>query len=128
MASLQASIIGSARFRVANIRNGQGQVHFWLMFIGVNLTFFPMHFLGLQGMPRRIPDYPDAFAFFNQIASYGAYLGYGATLWFVLVALYTVCFGKRVGPDYWNTGGSTLEWTVSSPPPFHAFETLPRVK
>ncbi len=105
-----------------------GQVHFWLMFIGVNLTFFPMHFLGLQGMPRRIPDYPDAFAFFNQIASYGAYLGYGATLWFVLVALYTVCFGKRVGPDYWNTGGSTLEWTVSSPPPFHAFETLPRVK
>ena len=105
-----------------------GQVHFWLMFVGVNLTFFPMHFLGLQGMPRRIPDYPDAFQHWNMVASYGAYISYASTLWFVLVALYTVCFGKRVGADYWNTGGTTLEWTVSSPPPFHAFETLPRVK
>src|SRR5882762_509860 len=90
-----------------------GKLHFWLTFIGVNLTFFPMHFLGLAGMPRRVPDYPDAFAGWNEVASIGAYISYAATLWFVGVALYTVFAGKRVGANYWGEGATTLEWTVT---------------
>ena len=105
-----------------------GKVHFWLFFIGANVTFFPMHFLGMAGMPRRIPDYPDAYAYWNQVASYGSFIGGIAALWFVLVVIYTVLRGKRVGPDYWNTGGSTLEWTLPSPPPFHQFEQLPIIR
>ncbi|MDZ5647317.1 MULTISPECIES: cytochrome c oxidase subunit I [Nitrospirillum] len=103
-------------------------LHFWTTFIGVNLIFFPQHFLGLQGMPRRIPDYPDAFHMWNQISSIGAYISFGSTLFFVVMALYTLMFGRRVGADYWNTGETTLEWTLSSPPPFHQFEVLPRIK
>ncbi|HEX3064037.1 MAG TPA: cytochrome c oxidase subunit I [Dongiaceae bacterium] len=105
-----------------------GKIHFWVTFIGVNLTFFPMHFLGLAGMPRRIPDYPDAFAGWNNIASIGAYISYAGTIWFVGVVLYTVFAGKRVGANYWGEGATTLEWTVSSPPPFHSYEELPVVK
>ena len=105
-----------------------GKIHFWVTFIGVNLTFFPMHFLGMAGMPRRIPDYPDAFAGWNHIASIGAYISYAGTLWFLAVALYTVFAGRRVGANYWGEGATTLEWTVSSPPPFHSFEELPIVK
>ncbi|NDC57011.1 MAG: cytochrome c oxidase subunit I, partial [Alphaproteobacteria bacterium] len=105
-----------------------GQIHFWTTFIGVNLTFFPMHFLGLQGMPRRIPDYPDAFAGWNEIASIGAYISGGSTLLFVGLAIYTLVAGRKVAEaNYWKHG-ETLEWHVSSPPPFHQFETLPRVK
>lgn len=105
-----------------------GKLHFWVTFIGVNLTFFPMHFLGLAGMPRRIPDYPDAFAGWNAIASVGAIISYAGTIWFVLVALYTVFAGRRVGANYWGEGATTLEWTVSSPPPFHSYDELPVVK
>jgi cytochrome c oxidase subunit 1 len=105
-----------------------GKIHFWVTFIGVNLTFFPMHFLGMAGMPRRIPDYPDAFAGWNHVASIGSYISYAGTLWFVGIALYTVFAGKRVGANYWGEGATTLEWTVSSPPPFHSFEELPVVK
>ena len=105
-----------------------GQVHFWLTFIGVNLTFFPMHFLGLAGMPRRIPDYPDAFAGPNYWASIGAMISITATVWFVGVALYTIFFGRKVGANYWNTDVHTLEWTLPSPPPFHQFENLPVIK
>ena len=104
-----------------------GKLHFWLTFIGVNLTFFPMHFLGLQGMPRRIPDYPDAFAGWNYIASIGAMVSFSATLLFVAIAIYTLVWGKKVSGNYWGEGANTLEWTVSSPPPFHTFETLPKV-
>ncbi|MBI1274025.1 MAG: cytochrome c oxidase subunit I [Alphaproteobacteria bacterium] len=104
-----------------------GQIHFWLTFIGVNLTFFPMHFLGLQGMPRRIPDYPDAFAGWNEVASIGSYISGGATVLFVFIAFYTLLAGKKVSANYWESG-ETLEWTVSSPPPFHTFETLPRMR
>jgi cytochrome c oxidase subunit 1 len=105
-----------------------GKIHFWVTFIGVNLTFFPMHFLGLAGMPRRIPDYPDAFAGWNEVASVGAMISYAGTIWFVLVALYTVFAGKKVGANYWGEGATTLEWTVSSPPPFHSYDELPVVK
>jgi cytochrome c oxidase subunit I len=105
-----------------------GQVHFWMTFAGVNLTFFPQHFLGLAGMPRRIPDYPDAYAGWNMISSLGAYLSFAATLLFVGIALYTITRGQRVGASYWGDSATTLEWTVSSPPPFHQFNELPRVK
>ncbi len=105
-----------------------GKVHFWLTFIGVNLTFFPQHFLGAAGMPRRYPDYPDVFAGWNALSSYGAYLSFAASLLFVGIALYTVFAGKRVGANYWEEEADTLEWTLSSPPPFHQFETLPRVR
>lgn len=104
-----------------------GKLHFWLTFIGVNLTFFPMHFLGLQGMPRRIPDYPDAFAGWNYVASIGAMISFSSTILFVFIAIYTLTKGKKVSGNYWGEGAQTLEWTVSSPPPFHTFETLPKV-
>jgi cytochrome c oxidase subunit I len=105
-----------------------GKIHFWVTFIGVNLTFFPMHFLGLAGMPRRIPDYPDAFAGWNFVASIGAFISYAGTIWFVFVVLYTIFAGKKVGANYWGEGATTLEWTVSSPPPFHSYDELPVVK
>ncbi|MBI3441841.1 MAG: cytochrome c oxidase subunit I [Proteobacteria bacterium] len=105
-----------------------GQLHFYLTFIGVNLVFFPQHFLGLQGMPRRIPDYPDAFAYWNMVSSYGAYLVGAATVFFVGIAIYTLVAGKKVGANYWGSGATTLEWMVSSPPPFHQFEIQPIVK
>ncbi len=105
-----------------------GQLHFWTTFIGVNLTFFPMHFLGLAGMPRRYVDYPPAFEGWNQVASYGAFISYASTLWFVGMVLWTLAFGKRVANNPWGAGATTLEWTVSSPPPFHTFDELPVIK
>ncbi|MEO0391749.1 MAG: cytochrome c oxidase subunit I [Pseudomonadota bacterium] len=105
-----------------------GKLHFWTTFIGVNLLFFPQHFLGLAGMPRRIPDYPDAYAGWNEISSYGAYIAFASTIFFVFVAFYTLFAGKRVGANYWGEGAKTLEWSLSSPPPFHQFEIQPRVR
>jgi cytochrome c oxidase subunit 1 len=105
-----------------------GKLHFWLTFIGVNITFFPMHFLGLSGMPRRYIDYPDAFGPWNHVASYGSYLSFAATIFFVGVVIWTLMAGRKVGDNYWGEGATTLEWTVSSPPPFHTFEELPRIK
>lgn len=104
------------------------KIHFWLFFIGVNVTFFPQHFLGLQGMPRRYPDYPDAFAGWNYISSLGAYLSFAATLWFLVVVAITFIRKKHVPNNPWGEGATTLEWTVSSPPPFHTFDTLPEIK
>jgi cytochrome c oxidase subunit 1 len=105
-----------------------GKIHFWITFIGVNVTFFPMHFLGLAGMPRRIPDYPDAFAGWNYVASIGsAIAGFGA-IFFLFVVFHTLRFGKPAGNNPWGEGAKTLEWTVSSPPPFHTFEKLPVIK
>jgi cytochrome c oxidase subunit 1 len=102
-----------------------GKIHFWVTFIGVNLTFFPQHFLGLAGMPRRIADYPDAFAGWNMVSSIGAFISYAATLFFVFIVFHTLMYGRRVGANYWGESATTLEWQVSSPPPFHTFEELP---
>jgi cytochrome c oxidase subunit I len=104
-----------------------GRVHFWLTFIGVNLTFFPQHFLGLAGMPRRYPDYPEAFAGWNFVSSMGAFIAGLGTLVFLYVLFSTFAFGRRASANYWGEGATTLEWTVSSPPPFHTFEELPQI-
>src|SRR2546429_853426 len=102
-----------------------GQIHFWTTFIGVNLTFFPQHFLGLAGMPRRISDYPDAFAGWNFVSSIGAFISYASTLFFIFIVFHTFAFGKRVGANYWGEGATTLEWSLPSPPPFHSYEEVP---
>jgi cytochrome c oxidase subunit 1 len=105
-----------------------GKIHFWTTFVGVNILFFPMHFAGLAGMPRRIPDYPDAFTPWNHIASMGAYMTFGSTLFFMFIVFYTLFKGKPVPANPWGEGANTLEWTVPSPAPFHTFETQPVVK
>ena len=105
-----------------------GKLHFWLFFIGVNILFFPMHFLGMDGMQRRVPDYADAFAHWNHLASAYGYtiMGVGMIVFFVNV-LYSLFAGPKAADNYWGEGATTLEWTLSSPPPFHQFETLPVV-
>jgi cytochrome c oxidase subunit I len=105
-----------------------GKVHFWLTFIGVNLTFFPQHFLGLSGMPRRYPDYPAAFAGWNFVSSTGAYIGGAAFVVFLYVVFRTLLWGERASSNYWGEGATTLEWTLSSPPPPHSFMELPRIR
>ena len=104
-----------------------GKLHFWTFFIGANLTFFPQHFLGRQGMPRRYIDYPEAFAYWNYISSWGAFLSFASFLFFIGVVFYTLTAGKRVTENnYWNEYADTLEWTLPSPPPEHTFEQLPK--
>ncbi|HKK31426.1 MAG TPA: cytochrome c oxidase subunit I [Alphaproteobacteria bacterium] len=105
-----------------------GKIHFWTTFIGVNLIFFPQHFLGLQGMPRRYIDYPDAMAGWNMVSSIGSYIAFASTLFFIGLLVWTMMNGRRATADYWDTGGTTWEWTVSSPPPFHTFEEVPEFK
>jgi cytochrome c oxidase subunit 1 len=105
-----------------------GKVHFWVSFIGANTIFFPQHFLGLAGMPRRIADYPDAFAGWNYVSSIGAYIfAAGMLVFFVNMAL---AFARRhrAAENPWGPGATTLEWTLPSPPPFHQFDTLPRIR
>jgi cytochrome c oxidase subunit 1 len=109
-----------------------GQIHFWITFFGVNLTFFPMHFLGLSGMPRRIPDYPDAYAGWNALSSFGSYISVvGICCFFVVVAI-TLSSGKnkKCAESPWAVehNSTTLEWLVQSPPAFHTFGELPAVK
>ena len=104
------------------------KLHFTVTFIGVNLVFFPMHFLGLAGMPRRIPDYPDAFAGFNAIASYGSYISAFGVVIFLFTVLHAFMRGEKAADNPWGEGATTLEWTLSSPPPFHQFNELPVVK
>src|SRR5258707_4149692 len=105
-----------------------GKIHFWTTFIGVNMTFFPMHFLGLAGMPRRIAEYPDAFAGWNYVASIGAFISFGSTLFFVFVVFHTLFAGKKAAANPWGEGATTLEWHQPSPPPFHTYEELPVIK
>ncbi|MGF1625850.1 MAG: cytochrome c oxidase subunit I [Alphaproteobacteria bacterium] len=104
-----------------------GKLHFWTTFIGVNMAFFPQHFLGIEGMPRRIIDYTPEFAGWNMISSVGAYISFASTVFFVVVAIWTLRAGRRVGDNYWGVGATSLEWTISSPPPFHTFNELPKI-
>ena len=105
-----------------------GHLHFWIFFIGVNVLFFPMHFLGNSGMPRRYPDYPEAFAYWNGVASFGyAIMAVGVLIFFVNV-IWSLVAGRRAEDNYWGEGATTLEWTLTSPPPYHQFETLPVIK
>jgi cytochrome c oxidase subunit 1 len=105
-----------------------GKIHFWIMFTGVNVTFFPQHFSGLAGMPRRIPDYPDAFAGWNLISSWGSYLSAAGALLFLFIVWRAFAGAARVADNPWGDGATTLEWTLSSPPAFHTFEDLPHIK
>ena len=102
-----------------------GAIHFWLMFVGVNVIFFPQHFLGLQGMPRRYVDYPEAFTYWNRISSYGYLIMLaGMVVFFVLLAEAAIR-RRKAEANPWGIGATTLEWTLSSPPPFHQFNELP---
>jgi cytochrome c oxidase subunit 1 len=103
------------------------KLHFWTMFIGVNLIFFPQHFLGLAGMPRRYIDYPDAFALFNRVSSYGYYITFVAMIIFFYATWEAARKKRPAGDNPWGPGATTLEWTLSSPPPFHQFTTLPKI-
>jgi cytochrome c oxidase subunit 1 len=107
------------------LSEGLGQLHFWTFFIGVNVLFFPMHFLGLQGMPRRIPDYTGEYATYNYVATVGYMIMATSMIVFFANVLMALRSGKPAGDNPWGEGATTLEWTLSSPPPFHQFETLP---
>ena len=102
-----------------------GKTHFWITFIGVNITFFPQHFLGLAGMPRRIIDYPEVFAGWNYVSSIGAYIAGAGTLFFFVMAIRSIFWGEKSVANPWGEGATTLEWTVASPAPFHTFEVPP---
>ncbi|MCJ2015452.1 cytochrome c oxidase subunit I [Methylobacterium sp. J-076] len=104
-----------------------GKLHFWLAFIGANVLFFPMHFLGLAGMPRRYADYPEAFAGWHKVSTYGGHIfGLGMFV-FVIGVVLAFRSKERAADNPWGEGATTLEWTLSSPPPFHQFETLPHI-
>jgi cytochrome c oxidase subunit 1 len=104
-----------------------GRVHFWLTFIGVNLVFFPQHFLGLAGMPRRYADYPDAMAGWNFISSVGSYISAAGLAVFFIAVAEAFVRKRAASANPWGEGATTLEWTLSSPPPYHQFSSLPRI-
>jgi len=106
---------------------GLGKLHFWLSTIFVNLTFFPMHFVGLAGMPRRIPDYALQFSDYNMMATVGAF-GFGfAQLIFLYVVIQAIRSGKKATSQVWENAEG-LEWTLASPAPYHSFTTPPVIK
>jgi cytochrome c oxidase subunit 1 len=104
-----------------------GKWHFWISFVGVNITFFPMHFIGLAGMPRRIPDYALQFADFNAVASVGAYIFGFAQLLFLVLVIKAIRGGKRASREVWESAEG-LEWSIPSPAPYHTFVEPPTVK
>jgi cytochrome c oxidase subunit 1 len=130
----------SPKFDGLTYNDRKGRLHFWGLFIGVNLTFLPMHFLGLQGMPRRIVDYPDAFAGWNLVASAGSILSVVMTAYFISLVCDKFENGKSVSRNGWMKNefiddalawtenaqtNKYIEWSLSSPPQFHAFNKLP---
>ncbi len=104
------------------------KIHFWVFFIGTNLTFFPQHFLGLAGMPRRIPDYPDVYAGWNYWSSIGSYIAGIGAIWFLLLVVEMYVRKRPAGNNPWGEGATTLEWTLPSPAPFHTFEEQPDMR
>lgn len=102
-----------------------GTVHFWLTFIGVNVIFFPQHFLGLQGMPRRYVDYADQFEYFHKISTYGYMITAVGVIVFLVMLIEAFAVRRKAGANPWGDGADTLEWTLSSPPPFHQFPEPP---
>jgi cytochrome c oxidase subunit 1 len=104
------------------------KLHFWIAFIGANVLFFPMHFTGLSGMPRHYVDYPDAFAGWNRISSYGSYIFAFGLLVFFYGVIEAFASKRKAENSPWGEGATTLEWTLPSPPPFHQFETLPVIE
>jgi cytochrome c oxidase subunit 1 len=102
-----------------------GRWHFWLTFISFNVTFMPMHWLGLLGMPRRVATYDPQFQFFNDVASIGSFVLAGSTLLLIANMLYSFKNGPKAGNNPW--GARTLEWQISSPPPYYNFKTIPAV-
>jgi cytochrome c oxidase subunit 1 len=105
-----------------------GAAHFWITFVGVNVIFFPQHFLGLQGMVRRYVDYPDAFAYWNLVSSWGYVITLVGVGVFLVVLAEAAIRRRKAEANPWGEGATTLEWTLSSPPPFHQFNELPVVK
>jgi cytochrome c oxidase subunit 1 len=103
-------------------------LHFWVFFVGVNMIFFPQHFLGYQGMPRRYPDYAPAFEHWNTLSSWGYVVMASSMVIFFVNVFWSLGWGKKAEGNYWGEGATTLEWTLSSPPPFHQFETLPVIE
>ena len=103
-----------------------GRLHFWLSFVGVNVTFFPQHWIGLAGMPRRYPDYALQFADWNMVSTAGAFLFGASQILFLFIVLKTVMGGKKATPQVWE-GARGLEWSVESPAPYHTFSTPPKV-
>ncbi|HYA81536.1 MAG TPA: cytochrome c oxidase subunit I [Methylocystis sp.] len=104
-----------------------GKWNFWLMFAGVNIVFFPQHFLGLAGQPRRYIDYPDAYWLWNLVSSVGMIPLTLAVLVWLYVIVEAFIAKRAAGDNPWGAGATTLEWTLSSPPPFHQFNVLPRI-
>ena len=102
-------------------------IHFWLFFIGVNVIFMPQHFLGLQGMPRRYVDYPEEFEMWNNVSTLGIIPTGLGVLFFFITVIEAFIRKRPAGDNQWGEGATTLEWTLSSPPPFHQFNTLPRM-
>jgi len=130
----------SPKFEGLTYNDTKGKIHFWGMFIGVNCTFFPMHFLGLQGMPRRIPDYPDAFAGWNLVASAGSMISIIMSAYFITIICDKFERGLDASRDGWlkdeyieaygawvdnSELSKNIEWSINSPPHFHAFNKLP---
>jgi cytochrome c oxidase subunit 1 len=109
------------------VDEGLGTIHFWWSVISVNVLFFPQHFIGLAGMPRRIPDYSLQFADWNMISSIGGFAFGLAQVFFVYIVIKTIRGGEQATDQVWE-GAHGLEWTVASPAPYHTFETAPEVR
>src|SRR5579883_1139934 len=105
-----------------------GRLHFWVTFVGVNLVFFPQHFLGLAGMPRRYVDYPDAYHGWNLVSSIGSYISGIGVLIFFYGMVRAFMRKEKAASNPWGAGATTLEWTLPSPPPFHQYEVLPLIR
>ena len=103
-----------------------GRLHFWLSFISVNITFFPQHWVGLAGMPRRYPDYALQFADWNMVSTVGAFMFGASQILFLFIVLKTLMGGKKATAEVWESSRG-LEWTLESPPPYHTFTTPPKV-